>query len=1224
MKKRKAKSLLACLVATSLLASTTSVFAAATESQGPVTSQNQSETEQRADFVKGEALILYRPGISARNNSLQGFTIKQEWDFSSNRPYVAGTEAEKVALVSKDNLSTEELISQLELMDGVIYAEPNYIYHINGMTSDTYIDSQWGLKSEEDGEPGIDVQAGWNAAENGEENVVAVLDSGVDYTNPDLKNVMWVNPGNANVQGKHGYDFFQKDPDPMPTSIEEGGEYGDSHGTHCAGIIAAEIGNAQGIAGVSPNTKIMALRIGDAQGMPTDAILGAYEYMITAKQNGVNIVAANNSWGGAGGSSKIFDYALNKTGELGILSVCAAGNEQTDIDEVMDFPASIDSPYILAVAASDQDNSLATFSNYGKENVDVAAPGTTILSTVAMDYYLPFLKKDKQADNAYYNPLDAEVVELEEETQPQAVEEVSTVRYAVGDLEISNIRKSITDENGNTRYEDVSDIVSFTTYAKGYDNKALSLSTRGLAYGDTIQFDIKVENPYYGKSAPTEQLYVSMVNSSVESSPENILHGIQIAQKDKKNLAIHSSGAYPDSWNAPLAEVSVDPAEEYLTFEVTVLVRADTASEILFDEFGIGTSTGKYGLMSGTSMATPMATGAVALVASVYPNETVQQIRDRIIGGVVPLSADGEKVASGGRIDLESAIANPNPVASSVIVKNGSGLLTGNFLNGSILEIDGKAVKIESRSDKDIVFNAYGIALNQYHEVTLIKNKKSYTYRLWFAEKAEDVETITSMPDNMYSVDGELFAGNNKLYYVDGIGQLYILNGNKWQLDKNFSIAVGSERAGGIQYGGYFYHDNHIWAVGYVMVSEGVTELVLNCYDLQSKSWTQGTVISDCNGLVYEENGSLVMKRTVYQDKLYIYAANYAMDGTGIVSFDLKTGDVQNEPVPENFDEMLNYGRPIAFQTVGDKLVLVHPQMTGVEYPAFNTVAEVYLFDGTKWTKGKSIDCKDENAMNQMILSSEVAYQDKLVFTDLQMEGYGDTITYQVSKDKWESADYSVGDLDVRDAATLNDYYYFITLDGTLCRISMKEQESFIPPVWGDIGNTTTDPNQGDENGTWKQNEKGWWLERKDGSYPINEWAEVDGKWYHFDNLGYMQTGWVSVPSGWYYLNADGSMATGWQLINGKWYYLNEQGTMQTGWISVSSGWYYLNADGSMATGWQFIDGKWYYLNEQGTMLTGWNDINGKWYYLGDNGAMWEDTTTPDGYQVNASGAWTE
>lgn len=141
-------------------------------------------------------------------------------------------------------------------MDGVIYAEPNYIYHINGMTSDTYIDSQWGLKSEEDGEPGIDVQAGWNAAENGEENVVAVLDSGVDYTNPDLKNVMWVNPGNANVQGEHGYDFFENDSDPMPTSIEEGGEYGDSHGTHCAGIIAAEIDNAQGIAGVSPKPRL--------------------------------------------------------------------------------------------------------------------------------------------------------------------------------------------------------------------------------------------------------------------------------------------------------------------------------------------------------------------------------------------------------------------------------------------------------------------------------------------------------------------------------------------------------------------------------------------------------------------------------------------------------------------------------------------------------------------------------------------------------------------------------------------------------------------------------------------------------------------------------------------------------------------------------------------------------------------------------------------------------
>lgn len=178
----------------------------------------------------------------------------------------------------------------------------------------------------------------------------------------------------------------------------------------------------------------------------------------------------------------------------------------------------------------------------------------------------------------------------------------------------------------------------------------------------------------------------------------------------------------------------------------------------------------------------------------------------------------------------------------------------------------------------------------------------------------------------------------------------------------------------------------------------------------------------------------------------------------------------------------------------------------------------------------------------------------------------------------------------------------------------------------------------------WKQNETGWRYEYSDGTYSVNQWEQIDKIWYHFDDNGYMQTGWINIPSGWYYLNPDGSMTTGWQLIDGKWYYMNEQGTMQTGWIQVSSGWYYLNPDGSMATGWQLIDDTWYYLNEQGTMQTGWVQINDTWYLLdqsgamltgwhwvGDNcyymdqtGAMLASVTTPDGYQVDASGAWTE
>jgi len=118
---------------------------------------------------------------------------------------------------------------------------------------------------------------------------------------------------------------------------------------------------------------------------------------------------------------------------------------------------------------------------------------------------------------------------------------------------------------------------------------------------------------------------------------------------------------------------------------------------------------------------------------------------------------------------------------------------------------------------------------------------------------------------------------------------------------------------------------------------------------------------------------------------------------------------------------------------------------------------------------------------------------------------------------------------------------------------------------------------------TWKQDEKGWWLEAKDGSYPKSAWQKVNGSWYYFDEIGYMTIGWQKVAGGWYYMQPSGAMISNdWILHNGKWYFLNSDGSMATGWV------------------------KW----------------NGIWYYQEQSGAMLADTKTPDGYYVNENGEW--
>ena len=138
----------------------------------------------------------------------------------------------------------------------------------------------------------------------------------------------------------------------------------------------------------------------------------------------------------------------------------------------------------------------------------------------------------------------------------------------------------------------------------------------------------------------------------------------------------------------------------------------------------------------------------------------------------------------------------------------------------------------------------------------------------------------------------------------------------------------------------------------------------------------------------------------------------------------------------------------------------------------------------------------------------------------------------------------------------------------------------------------------------WSKKDGHWLYQLEDSSHIVNEWKQINGTWYRFDNSGVMQTGWVKE--------------------NGTWYYLNDLGAMQTGWVKDKGTWYYLNSSGAMQTGWVKENGTWYYLNQSGSMETGWFTVSDKWYYANESGALAINTTTPDGYTVNADGEWVE
>ena len=288
------------------------------------------------------------------------------------------------------NMAVLDTISKLREDPRVLYAEPDYIVTTNNIPNDTLFDYQWALNNygQTGGTPDADINAidAWNITTGSRDVVVAIIDSGVDYTHMDLADNMWTNTaelygipdfdddGNGYVDDIYGIDAFNDDSNPMDDYF---------HGTHCAGTIGGVGNNGKNVSGVCWNVSMMALKFTNNLGGGTlsDAI-ECIEYMINMKENGVNIKIASNSWGGGGYSQALYD-AIAECRDHDILFVAAAGNAGANADYTNTlFPAAYDLTNIISVAATDHNDSLARFSNYGSACVDVAAPGVDILSTL--------------------------------------------------------------------------------------------------------------------------------------------------------------------------------------------------------------------------------------------------------------------------------------------------------------------------------------------------------------------------------------------------------------------------------------------------------------------------------------------------------------------------------------------------------------------------------------------------------------------------------------------------------------------------------------------------------------------------------------------------------------------------------------------------------------------------------------------------------------------------
>ena len=757
--------------------------------------------EKEKNYKEGEAIVLYSntkaniKAFSNKNMFGEDITIEGSCDFSDNieksgkvsaKSINQGKNKFTVSLVKSNKFSTKELLAELKKDRNVLKAEPNYVMQTSG-TGD-YSKYLWALdnQGQNGGTEGESLKKDSlkDKEVSKEEKVIAIADTGVNYEHEDLKNIMWNNPYTDQIKGVHGYDFVNMDDDPMDDN---------GHGSHCAGIIAGDSGNGTGITGVAAdsNTKIMALKWLDDEGYgATYDVINAYNYVYQMQQLGVNVVAINNSWGGyvdsIYGEDAILQKVMDVVGENGALSICAAGNESLDIDENITVPASFDSDYIVSVAASQEDGELAEFSCYGDENVDLAAPGADILSSVASDVFNPTIYEEKEKEDvcSYFTNFESGFVENQSG-------EVGTIvtggAFSYSVLNEGSGEVSIKEDKDNF----------FGT--KNADSASMQWNIKNAKIGETYYMCI----PYYLEKSDTPIYHSYMLQ---ENAPNQEITDIDVSTMEIYDFSVVSGTAFnveeevqkaDEDWSDWIGGVYVYGKENYWNhlvytsadkikkagermhvFKLTIMKDGDYS--LNFDDYGISKENveskefGQYDFYNGTSMATPYVTGAVALLKSLYPEESAMDTRMRLIGSTTTKEALKDKTATEGVLDL-SKVSNPNPVISGgSIDANGVVTVEGAFWGDNpSLTVNGIQVTPLSSDNKKVTFQAEA---NTTLNVEISRDGLKTSKRFYFITGKEIMKK--GVADSCFYADGDLISDGDKLYYINESGSIDVYDVN--------------------------------------------------------------------------------------------------------------------------------------------------------------------------------------------------------------------------------------------------------------------------------------------------------------------------------------------------------------------------------------------------------------------------------------------------------------
>jgi subtilisin family serine protease len=349
----------------------------------PVAASAQDRTPAIAgEYVPGELLVGFAPGASSLDEDSAAQSVGA---YSST---AVTSSLRKLRLGQGHEAAA---ISALLTRSKVRFAEPNYIVHTTLIPNDPSFGQLWGLRNTGQvvngtvGTAGADISAtsAWDVSTGSRSVVIGNVDTGIDYNHPDLAANIWSNPGGVGgcPAGTHGYNAITKTCEAMDDN---------NHGSHTAGTMGAVGNNGVGVVGVNWTTSMMGLKFLDASGSGSTAgAISAIDFAVQAKIGGVNVRALNNSWGGGAFSQALLDE-INKAGANNILFVAAAGNSSANHAITAHYPCDYAAANMICVAASDPNDNLAYFSDYGTTSVHLAAPGTDIYSTIPGGTYAYF------------------------------------------------------------------------------------------------------------------------------------------------------------------------------------------------------------------------------------------------------------------------------------------------------------------------------------------------------------------------------------------------------------------------------------------------------------------------------------------------------------------------------------------------------------------------------------------------------------------------------------------------------------------------------------------------------------------------------------------------------------------------------------------------------------------------------------------------------------------